>query len=208
MDTRAYRLSCLKESDVFEVDFPEVLQVKTALLKTAIESPYGHHHQQMAKSLNRIAADIRGNDWLEKLQSAGFASEKNTVWVLEGLLYYLTHSQAMQVLETIADKCTITPTVLLADFMNKPSTTLSNSIFHFYCDWPDHLLPSLGFSNTKLSQIGDPDANFGLVHDPLNLFNKIRSLPRSMQTHPDDGKPCCRLYLVQASGSPHLPPLP
>ncbi|XP_023002415.1 uncharacterized protein LOC111496264 [Cucurbita maxima] len=208
MDTRAYRLSCLKESDVFEVDFPELLQAKANLIKIAIESPYEHHHhQQIAKSLNRVAADIRSSDWLEKLQSAGFAPEKNTVWVLEGLLYYFTHSQAMQVLETIADKCNITHTVLLADFMNKPSTTLSNSVFHFYCDWPDHLLPSLGFSSTKLSQIGDPDAHFGLMHDPLNLFNKIRSLPRSLQTHPDDGKPCCRLYLVQASGSPLLPPI-
>ncbi|XP_023545899.1 uncharacterized protein LOC111805193 [Cucurbita pepo subsp. pepo] len=206
MDTRAYRLSCLKESDVFEVDFSELLQAKATLLKAAIEPPNGHHHQQRAKSLNRVAADIRSNDWLEKLKTAGFASEKNTVWVLEGLLYYLTHSQALQVLETIADQCTITHTVLLADFMNKPSTTLSNSVFHFYCDWPDHLLPSLGFSNTTLSQIGDMDAHFGLMHDPLNLFNKIRSLPRSLQTHPDDGKPCCRLYLVQASGSPQLQP--
>ncbi|KAJ6339111.1 hypothetical protein OIU76_008547 [Salix suchowensis] len=176
MDARAYRLSCLKESDVFEVDFPEVLEVKTTLLKAATETIDGHLHPIItAKSLNRVAADIRNNDWLEKLQKSGFVPEKNTVWVLE---------------------------VLLADFMNKPSTTLSNSIFHFYSDWPDHLLPSLGFSHVKLSQLGDPDAHFGLMNDPLNLFNKLRSLPRSVQTHPDDGTPCCRLYLVEASGLP------
>ncbi|XWS25762.1 hypothetical protein CRYUN_Cryun27aG0095500 [Craigia yunnanensis] len=174
MDARAYRLSCLKESDVFEVDFPEVLQVKTALLQEALEST--EHLRLMAKSLTRVAADIRENGWLEKLQISGFVPEKNTVWVLE---------------------------VLLADFMNKASTTLSSSTFHFYSDWPDHLLPSLGFSHVKLSQIGDPDAHFGLIHDPLNLFNKLRNLPRSVETHPDNGTPCCRLYLVQASGSPN-----
>ncbi|XP_028094480.1 uncharacterized protein LOC114294564 [Camellia sinensis] len=204
MDARAYRLSCLKESNVFEVDLPEVLQTKTTILQAATESTNDHQHVMMtAKSLNRVAADIRDKDWLQKLQISGFDPEKNTVWVLEGILYYLSHSHAMEVLKIIANNCTLTQTVLLADFMNKPSTTLSSSVFHFYSDWPDHLLPSLGFSDVKLSQIGDPDAHFGLLHDPLNLFNKLRSLPRSLQTHPDDGTPCCRLYLVQASGSPN-----
>ncbi|KAI4316812.1 hypothetical protein L6164_024754 [Bauhinia variegata] len=202
MDTRAYRLSCLKDSDVFEVDFPEVLQAKATLLQAAKESTYEHRQiMSKAKSLTRVAADIRENDWLEKLQTSGFLPEKSTVWILEGILYYLTQSQAMQVLTIIADKCTLTHTALLADFMNKPSTTLSNSIFDFYSDWPDHLLPSIGFTHVKLSQIGDPDAHFGLLNDPLNLFNKLRSVPRSLQTHPDDGTPCCRLYLVEASSS-------
>ncbi|KAJ8747936.1 hypothetical protein K2173_013004 [Erythroxylum novogranatense] len=201
MDTRAYRLSCLKESHVFEVDFPEVLEVKTTLLEAANESINNDQHPTLkAKSLCRVAADITTNDWLEKLQNSGFVPEKSTVWVLEGIIYYLSHSDAMQVLQIIADKCALANTVLLADFMNKPSTTLSSSNFHFYCDWPERLLPSLGFSHVKLSQIGDPDAHFGLTADPSNLFNKLRSLPRSMQTNPDDGSPCCRLYLVQASG--------
>ncbi|XP_065881915.1 uncharacterized protein [Euphorbia lathyris] len=204
MDARAYRLSCLKESNVFEVDFPEVLEVKASLLETAMKSIDKKQHPKMiAKSLNRVTADIRSNDWFEKLQISGFMPEKDTVWVLEGILYYLSHDHAMQVLKIIADKCALAHTVLLADFMNKPSTTMSNAIFHFYSDWPDQLLPSLGFSNVGLSQIGDPDAHFGLMDDPLNLFNKLRSLPRSMQTYPDDGKPCCRLYLVQASGLPN-----
>ncbi|KAF4346921.1 hypothetical protein CsatB_008721 [Cannabis sativa] len=203
MDARAYRLDCLKESDVYEVDLPEVVQMKTTLLQAAMESPNEHQHLKiMAKSLTRVSADIKGNDWLEKLETSGYVPEKNTVWILEGLLYYLTHSQAMQVLRIIADKCTMTNTFLLADFMNKPSTTLSNSIFYFYSDWPDNLLPSLGFSRVNLSQIGDPDAHFGLLHNPSNLFNKLRSLPRSIHTNPD-GTPCCRLYLVQASGSPN-----
>ncbi|XP_040996970.1 putative S-adenosyl-L-methionine-dependent methyltransferase Mvan_0910 [Juglans microcarpa x Juglans regia] len=209
MDARAYRLSCLKDSDVFEVDFPKVLQVKTTLLQAAMETTNEHQHLTLkSKSLTRVAADIRDIDWLEKLQISGFVPEKNTIWVLEGILYYLSQPQAMQVLKTIAEKCALTSTVLLADFMNKSSITLSSSIFHFYSDWPDHLLPSLGFSHVKLSQIGDPDAHFGLMHDPLNLFNRLRSLPRSLQNHPDDGTPCCRLYLVQASGSPNQTILP
>lgn len=200
MDTRAYRLSCLIDSDVYEVDFNDVLQVKAALIEAAGEQK---HSQVKAKSLTSVAADIREEAWLEKLKQSGYKPERNTVWVLEGILYYLSPSHAMEVLKIIADMCTHTNTVLLADFMNKSSTMLSNSTFQFYSDWPDHLLPSLGFSNVKLSQIGDPDAHFGLMNDdPLNLFNKLRSLPRTLQINPEDGTPCRRLYLVQASGSP------
>ncbi|XP_060199680.1 uncharacterized protein LOC132628021 isoform X2 [Lycium barbarum] len=203
MDTRAYRLSCLKDSNIFEVDFPEVLRMKTTILEAATETTDERKHQiMMAKSLNRVAADLREKDWLEKLQESGLKLNKKTVWVLEGILYYLSHSNAMEVLKIIANNCTSVHTVLLADFMNKQSTTMSSSNFHFYSDYPDQLLPSLGFSDVRLSQIGDPDAHFGLLHDPLNLFNKLRNLPRSLQTHPDDGTPCCRLYLLQASGEP------
>ncbi|KAK6131197.1 hypothetical protein DH2020_035058 [Rehmannia glutinosa] len=204
MDARSYRLSCLKEISVFEVDFAEVLHAKAAILEAAVNSRDEHHHPIMtAKSLTRVAADLTEDDWLEKLQISGFEPKKSTVWILEGILYYLSHSNAMKVLNIIAEKCNLTNTVLLADFMNKQATKLSSSTFHFYCDWPDQLLPSLGFSDVKLSQIGDPDAHFGLLQDPLNLFNKLRNLPRSVQTHPDDGTPCGRLYLLQASGSPN-----
>ncbi|KAK9066677.1 hypothetical protein SSX86_014000 [Deinandra increscens subsp. villosa] len=204
MDARAYRLECLKESDVYEIDFPEVMQMKDTLLQAAMESINEASQLTLtAKSLRRVAADMRDEDWFKKLRESGFIPEKNTIWILEGIIYYLPHSQAMGVLKTIADNCRITQTVLLADFMNKQSTSLSATNFHFYSDWPDHLLPSLGFSDVKLSQIGDPDADYGLFHDPHNLFNKLRGLPRSIQNHPDDGTPCRRLYLVQASGSPN-----
>ncbi|KAF9609838.1 hypothetical protein IFM89_018780 [Coptis chinensis] len=204
MDARAYRMGCLKESNVFEVDFPKLLHTKATLIQAAAGSNNGNQQLNlMAKSVTRVAADIRDEDWFEKLKKSGFIPERSTVWVLEGIIYYLSHLNAMQVLQTIASNSALTHTVLLADFMNKSSTTLSQSTFHFHSDWPDHLLPSLGFSDVKLSQLGDPDADFGLMHDPLNLFNRLRSLPRSVQTHPDDGTPCCRLYLVKATGYPN-----
>lgn len=203
MDARAYRLACLKDSAVFEVDFPELLEVKTALIQEAMGSKDHQQKAMTAKSLVRVAADIRDSDWLERLQRCGFVPDKKTVWMLEGIIYYLPHTEAMKVLRSIAAHCALTHTVLLADFMNKSSAALCNSMFHFYSDWPDQLLPTLGFSHVKLSQIGDPDANFGLLHDPQNLFNKLRNLPRSIQTHPEDGTPCRRLYLVEASGSPN-----
>lgn len=201
MDTRAYRLSCLKNCDVIEVDLPDVLDVKASLLRSALTSKIENHSDIiMAKSLTRVAADLSNVDWLARLQSCGFVPEKNTIWVLEGILYYLSHSKAMDLLNIIAkNSAPLSRTVMLADFMNKASaSSLSNSTFQFYSDWPEDLLPPLGFSDVKVSQIGDPDAHFGLLHDPKNLFNKLRSVPRSIQTDPENGTPCCRLYLVEA----------
>lgn len=207
MDARAYRLNCLRESIVFEVDFPELFQVKASLLKEIIASAKDNQIETTAKSVIRVPADIRDSDWIEKLLRSGFTPERNTVWVLEGILYYLPHLHAMQVLRAIAAaNCSLAHAVLLADFMNKSSVSISNSNFHFYSDWPDQLLPTLGYFQVKLSQIGDPDAHFGLLHDPQNLFNKLRSLPRNMEIHPEDGTPCRRLYLVEASVCSKLNP--
>ncbi|GJN23152.1 hypothetical protein PR202_gb10775 [Eleusine coracana subsp. coracana] len=149
-----------------------------------------------------VPANIQDADWITKLQSCGYVPERNTVWVLEGIIYYLHNAPAMQVLETIAASSTSSSTVLLADFMNKNATSLSPTIYHFYHESPELLLPSIGFSQVTLSQIGDLQAHFGLLSHPENLFEKLRRLPRSTETNPEDGTPCCRLYFVEASASP------
>eukprot|EP00252_Welwitschia_mirabilis_P005260 TRINITY_DN1575_c0_g1_i1.p1 TRINITY_DN1575_c0_g1~~TRINITY_DN1575_c0_g1_i1.p1 ORF type:complete len:212 (-),score=7.22 TRINITY_DN1575_c0_g1_i1:324-959(-) len=207
MDARAYRLDFLRETDVFEVDFPRVMEVKTDLMEAAKAESADFSLNLRAKSLNRVSADITSKDWFEKLMKAGFDPARNTVWLLEGLLYYLADTEAREVLKTIPARCREGQAVLLADFMNECTVGLSaelKSNFQFYSDWPEHLLPSLGYSDdVRVSQIGDSDANFGLVDDddPLNCFNKTRRLPRCLKTDPADGMPCRRLYLVQCSVS-------
>ncbi|KAG0467124.1 hypothetical protein HPP92_018116 [Vanilla planifolia] len=128
MDARAYRLSCLKDCDVFEVDFPELLQIKARLIQEAMGSAEHQKRAMVAKSVTRVGADIKEDDWLEKLKTCGFAPKMSTVWVLEGILYYLHHHNAMQVLQTIAANCLLTHTVLLADFMNESSASLSTPL--------------------------------------------------------------------------------
>ncbi|KAJ0818686.1 hypothetical protein HanPI659440_Chr00c01g0705231 [Helianthus annuus] len=40
------------------------------------------------------------------------------------------------------------------------------------------MVPFIRFSDVKLSPIGDLEANYGLFHDPYNLFKKVHGLPR------------------------------
>jgi methyltransferase (TIGR00027 family) len=131
MDARAYRLSCLKECTVFELDFPKLLEMKSDLLHEATSSPNSQKLTMMAKPLVRVPANIQDADWITKLQSCGYVTERNTIWVLEGIIYYLHNAPAMQVLETIAASCTSASTVLLGDFMNKNATSLSPTYIPF-----------------------------------------------------------------------------
>eukprot|EP01018_Ginkgo_biloba_P001444 Gb_12071 [translate_table: standard] len=210
MDARAYRLKCLKDCTIFEVDLPRVVDLKSALLHavTQAEKQALPFH---AKTIHRVAADITKKDWFDKVVNVGFLPHRSTVWILEGILYYLHDLHAKEVLRSISEKCH-GDTILLADFMNECSTGLSHELksnFQFYSDWPEELLPTLGYSHVKVSQIGDSEANFGLVEDPHNCFNKLRGVPRGMKNDAD-GTPCRRLYFVEGtvdriSTSSHTP---
>jgi len=80
LDSRAWRMDALRATEVFELDFQEVLHAKIALLKE--ESPVGGWHA--------VPANLGKDDWVSRLVTAGFHSERTTVWVLEGLTGYLT----------------------------------------------------------------------------------------------------------------------
>lgn len=199
MDTRVYRLSSLEGCSVFEVDFAKVLDLKDAILDVVEKSgrvlPPLH-----AKRVERVAADVSHEDWFPRLQQSGYNPSLHTVWILEGLLYYLKADQAKSLLEVISGSCR-KDSVLLADFMNESSTHLGKDLktkFYFHSDWPEELLPHLGYSSVRVSQIGDTDANFGLVQDELHIFNQIREVPRHVMSD-DSGRPYHRLLLVEST---------
>lgn len=108
MDARAYRLAWMKKYTVLELDFQELLEVKAALIKEAIGTTRHQKNAMMDESLARLAADMRNNDWLEKLRRCGFLPDKKTIWMLEGIIYCLPHTEAMQVLQSIAAQYALT----------------------------------------------------------------------------------------------------
>jgi methyltransferase (TIGR00027 family) len=199
MDTRVYRLNSLQGCSVFEVDFAKVLDLKDAILDV-VEKAGRVLPSLHAKHVERVAADVSRKDWFGRLEQAGFDSNQHTVWILEGLIYYLKEAEAKSLLEVISSKCR-KDSVLLADFMNESSTHLGKDLktkFYFHSDWPEQLLPHLGYSTVKVSQIGDTDANFGLVQDELHIFNQIRKVPRDVLSD-DAGRPYHRLLLVEST---------
>jgi methyltransferase (TIGR00027 family) len=92
LDSRAFRLGLAENVTVFELDQPAVLNFKEAVLSRHGASP----------TCQRIplATDLRA-DWPEVLHTAGFDASLRTVWVAEGLLMYLSRSDADQLLARV-----------------------------------------------------------------------------------------------------------
>jgi O-methyltransferase involved in polyketide biosynthesis len=79
---------------VFEVDHAEVLSMKQRLLDEA----------ELISTCRRmvVVADLVDDDWLAKLADTGWDRARATLWVVEGLLVYLTHDERTQLLQRLS----------------------------------------------------------------------------------------------------------
>ncbi|WP_269857901.1 SAM-dependent methyltransferase [Streptomyces sp. RPT161] len=94
LDSRAYRLDWPAGTRIFELDLPELFAAKEDLLRKA---------GLPAPSCERriVPADLR-QDWSAELRAAGFDPGTPTVWLVEGLLYYLTEAQSDAVVRELS----------------------------------------------------------------------------------------------------------
>lgn len=89
LDTRAFRLPWPDDVRLFEMDLPEVLEFKDAVLDQAGATPRCHR--------STVPVDLR-DAWPEHLLHAGFQPSEPTAWLIEGLLVYLTAEEAARLL--------------------------------------------------------------------------------------------------------------
>ncbi len=80
LDSRAYRLAWPKETVVFELDQPAVLEFKRDVLTQSGDAPTAERRE--------IAVDLR-DDWPAALRESGFDASEPSAWLVEGLLVYL-----------------------------------------------------------------------------------------------------------------------
>jgi len=92
LDTRAYRLPWPAGVSLFEMDLPAVLAFKDQVLAGADAVPRCHR--------TAVPVDLR-EDWPARLVPAGFQPETPAVWLLEGLLIYLTADEAATLLRAV-----------------------------------------------------------------------------------------------------------
>jgi methyltransferase (TIGR00027 family) len=90
LDSRAYRLDWPADTSLYEVDLPKVLAFKDTVLADA--------EPRCRRTV--VAADLR-DDWAKALRDNGFRPEEPTAWLVEGLLIYLTATEADRLLSTI-----------------------------------------------------------------------------------------------------------
>ena len=101
-DTRSWRLRAASEearerTSVYEVDVEEVLARKREVVSDAPLT--------LGAERREVASDIAKDDWVAALKAAGMSTELPTVWVLEGLLYYLSPRCAKKTLALCHRSC-------------------------------------------------------------------------------------------------------
>jgi len=82
LDTRAHRLSCLEDADVYEVDHPSTQRGKEAAARAGLPT--------LARKLVYVAVDFERDRLTERLAQTGHKAGEPTLWLLEGVVPYLT----------------------------------------------------------------------------------------------------------------------
>jgi methyltransferase (TIGR00027 family) len=167
MDSRAYRLPWPDRLRFFEVDRPAVLAFKAARLDGVV--PRVDHVT--------VAADLTADNWARRLIAAGYDPDRPSVWLLEGLLYYIRDADADRLLGRIA-AVSAPGSHIAADLVNAAALRLPHmrpllDVFAGWgCPWlfgsdePEALLHRHGFGATAI-QPGEPGADFGRWPDPV-----------------------------------------
>ena len=94
LDTRALRLSWPGGTVLYEIDQPDVIAYKRAVL--------AEHDVQPRCDRRTVAVDLR-RDWAGALRANGFDPHARTAWLAEGLLPFLPATAQSALLTTVTD---------------------------------------------------------------------------------------------------------
>ena len=180
LDTRAFRLDWPSRTRLYEMDLPEVLDTKEDVIDRAGAKPNCERRT--------VRVDLREASWPEALLASGYRPERSSVWVIEGLLYYLTRAAVHGLLEKVG-ALTATGSLLGLDVMNR-------GLFFSFVAWPlqaalarlgapgrfgtndpERLMLRHGWE-ADVTQPGEEGANFGRWPRPM-LPRELPGLPRS-----------------------------
>jgi len=118
-DSRAYRIEGLKKIRIFEVDHPATQDVKAMKVKKIFGSLPDH--------VVYIPADLAAENFFQKLLGNGYDPSKKTLFLMEGLLYYLPPAAVNEMLSSIV-KNSAKGSAILFDYLSKSVVDGSTSL--------------------------------------------------------------------------------
>lgn len=159
LDTRPYRLALPSDLAWYELDQLETFAAKEPVVGAA--TPRCRRYP--------VPADL-AVDWVTPLLAAGFDRARPTVWVAEGLFYYLSRPVIQSILTAARDLGA--DGVFLADVMPASIVERLAKAVHrpadvpppFGTDDPVGLFAAGGWPVTSVTAPGAPEANFGRFH--------------------------------------------
>jgi methyltransferase (TIGR00027 family) len=161
LDTRPYRLDLAADVDWYELDRPEIFTDKDPVLASA--TPRCRRHT--------VAVDL-ASDWAAPLHAAGFDPTRRTVWLAEGLFFYLAEESIHRLLRRTAALCPA-DSLFLADVMGAAGLHGTAMLaYREYCarnhlpppfgsDDPATLFRNGGWAPDLITGAGAPEANYG-----------------------------------------------
>jgi methyltransferase (TIGR00027 family) len=175
LDARAYRLPFPAGTHLFELDQPEVLAHKEAVLAAA--------HAEPRCVRESLGVDLR-LPWEDALRHAGFSPSEPSAWLVEGLLPYLREADVRRLFTRVSTLAVAGSTLALdvAGTRAFSSPTFAPHLdrmrargidLHFTCDEPVALLDAFGWSaeDHTLEELSArsgralPDRDAGMLFD-------------------------------------------
>jgi methyltransferase (TIGR00027 family) len=180
LDTRAFRLDWPPGTRLYEMDLPEVLNSK--------EDVIGHAGATPNCERLTVGVDLQEATWPEALVAHGYRPERQSVWLIEGLLYYLSRPAVHGLLENVRS-LTAVDSLLGLDVMNRglffspvawpmqAALARRGAPGRFGTNEPETLMARHGFE-AHVTQPGQEGANYGRWPKPM-LPRQVPGLPRS-----------------------------
>jgi methyltransferase (TIGR00027 family) len=180
MDTRAFRLDWPSRTRLYELDLPEVLDAKEGVIENAGAKATCERHT--------VGVDLREATWSEALVATGYQPERQSVWLIEGLLYYLTRPAVHELLEKVG-ALTAAGSLLGLDVMNRglffspvawpmqAALAWRGAPGRFGTNAPETLMAHHGWE-ADVTQPGEEGANYGRWPTPM-VPREVPGLPRS-----------------------------
>lgn len=180
MDTRTWRLDWPEGTVLYELDRPALLEAKHDML--------GEEPLPASRERRPLAVDLAG-EWTDTLTAAGFNPAEPTVWIMEGLLFFLPEAAVRKLLTTLR-AASGAGSVLIGDMAGSASLTnpwakpfLSalredGAPWQFGSDEPEAFLHSCGWQTREVRQPGEDGASFGRWPYPVAPRDQ-QNVPRS-----------------------------
>jgi len=110
LDTKPYRLNFLSDVMFYEIDVPAVINYKKRILNKINATP--------KCKLITIGIDLTKKDeWVSQLLQSGFDNNKPSVFITEGLLYYLQDEDVANILKSIS-KLSVNGSFFIGDMLS------------------------------------------------------------------------------------------
>jgi methyltransferase (TIGR00027 family) len=124
-DTRAYRIEGLKgKVRVFEVDHPGTQKVKMEKIEDIFGSLPDH--------VEYVSVDLESEDFGQRLIEKGYKKFQKTVFIMEGLIYYLPPKTVDEMLSFIAGKSGAGSAIVF-DYVHESSINKTDGICGLRC---------------------------------------------------------------------------